>query len=290
VQKILPSVFLILQLLVFQANAQQFNALEPSENQGALLAQLGIVRMVTTYSTTSSTRAPFITRTQESYFDTFGRITRSKHDLCDECGTVYEYDSLSGLVSYTRETSADDVTENFKEYDAQQRRSAIETCGSKEPSCITYWFEYDSAQVQRVYKTERTTRLGYNKANRTRLKHTWQTKRELIQELFFSPEGVLEESKFYEKGEYSYSLFYEYDLQGRLTQTWSVYNGIKKLFAAIEYNEKGQISLTKTAYFRGSPGMLNFELSTKTYEYADNGLLVKSGTSTNIRKYAYFTE
>ncbi len=276
-------------LLTFNANAQITN-LEISENQGALIAQLGIVRMVTTYSTTSSTRAPFITRTQESYFDTLGRITRSKGDLCAECGTAYEYDSLSGLVSYTREVSADDVTENFKEYDAQDRPSAIETCNSKEPSCITYWFEYDSAQTQRVYKTERTTRLGYNKANRTRLKHTWQTKQELIQESVFSPEGQLEETRFYEKGEFSHSLYYEYDLQDRLVQTWSVYNGIKKLFAAIEYNEKGQISLTKTAHFRGSPVMLNFELYTKMYEYADNGLLVKSGISTNIREYTYFTE
>lgn len=285
----MPFVFLMLHLLVCQANAQ-FAALDPSENQGPLIAQLGIVRMVTTYRPTQSTRAPFTTRTQETYFDTLGRITRTTQDWCNGCGTVYEYDSLTGLAIYIRETSAYDVTENFKEYDAQHRRSAIEICSSKEPSCVTYWFEYDSTQTQQVYKTERTTRLKYNKTNRTRLKHTWETKRELIQELLFTPEGLLDETRFYEKERFNHSLFYEYDSDGRWVRSWLIFNGIKKLHAELEYNEKGQIIQTKMANLRGAPSTLEFELQTKTYEYEDSGLLLKSGTSTEIRSYSYFKE
>lgn len=286
--KSLPFVILIAPLFAVQTIAQ-ITTLEVSENQGALIAQLGIVRMVTTYSSTSSIRTP-APRMQETYFDSLGRITRIKHDLCDACGTVYEYDSLTGLVSYTRETSLYDVTENFKEYDAQGRRSAIETCNPKEPSCVIYWYEYDTLQTARVYKTERTTRLRYDKTNRTRLKHTWETKRALIQELLFNPQGQLEETRFYEKEQYDHSLFYEYDQQARWVRTWSVYNGIKKLYAEIEYNEKGQITLTKTAHVRGSPSALEFELYSQTYEYDDNGLLLRSEIGTNTWEYSYFTE
>ena len=268
----------------------QFTPLDVSETQNQLIAQLGMQRMVTKFSTISSTRAPYVSRIQESFFDTLGRITRTTSDICSDCSTVYEYDSLSGLVVYTRVVTQYDVTESFKEYDAKHRPSVIETCNPKDPSCIVSWFEYDEDQTERMYKAESKARLKYDKVNRTRLKQGWETQSELAQESSFNADGQLEETKCFEKGRYHHSLLYQYDNKGRCIKIWSVFNGLKRLYTSVEYNGKGQIIGTQTPYFKGNPILLDYELVPKTYEYDSRGLLLKSITSNSVRQYYYFTK
>jgi hypothetical protein len=166
----------------------------------------------------------------------------------------------------------------------------VETCTKGEESCLTYWFDYDEENTERMYKETSNRHLKYDKANHMRLQFTRESSKQLVWEVFYSPEKLLEETKKYSDGKLYYSLLYEYDEQGRRKNTWRQTGANKQLYETFEYNEKGRVATRKTRidFVNSLYPEKNFLLS--TYEYDENGLLIKSTSGTTTKEYSYFTD
>lgn len=296
--------------------AAQTSTTEKINYQSKLLSNAGIKRMVVaTTKLATKDREADRTWTNESFFDDLGRTILTTNDGCTECQTVYEYDSITGLVAYSKKTMPNGFLENYMEYDSvtklvtysrnitqhelsesyteyddQNRRTVVETCTKGEESCLTYWFDYDEENTERMYKETSNRHLKYDKANHMRLQFTRESSKQLVWESFYSPEKILEETQKYRDGKYDYSLLYEYDEQGRLKNTWRQTGTNKQLYEAFEYNEKGRVSSRKTRVDFVNSLYPEKSFLLNTYEYDEIGLLIKYISGTTTKEYSYFTD
>jgi hypothetical protein len=267
------------------------------EPQAGILARLGIVRMVSTRTNLSSdARESGRDVTTETFFDSLGRAIIYKNDACNTCGTVNKFDSLTGLIAYSRFEWPGGVRETYHKYDDQKRRVHTETCESQKQDCDIHVFEYDEDNAVRTFKMVQKKHL-----KRDTMKHSIhffnlymvkKDEKELVQERFFSPEGQLEESRTYRDGKFQNASLYEYGPDGNPVRIWNFDGKTKILSNEMEHNTKGQVITQKTYLLAPeiqttSPAIPLIE---QTNEYDANGLLVKTITNKAIIEYRYFTE
>jgi hypothetical protein len=267
------------------------------EPQADILSSLGIVRMVSTQTSVSGdVRGSGQDRITETFFDSLGRIIIKKNEACNTCGTINRFDSLTGLIAYSRFEWPGGVRETYHKYDDQKRRVYTENCESQKQDCEINIFEYDEDNTIRTYKMVQKKHL-----KRDTMKHSIhffnlymvkKDEKELVQERFFSPEGQLEESRTYRDGKFQNASIYEYAPDGNPVRIWSFDGKTKNLSNEMEHNTKGQVITQKTYLLAPeiqttSPAI---PLMEQTNEYDENGLLIRTVTTRAIIEYRYFTE
>ncbi|MDO8367760.1 MAG: hypothetical protein Q7T20_13245 [Saprospiraceae bacterium] len=76
-----------------------------------------------------------------------------------------------------------------------------------------------------------------------------------------------------------------------MTRTWNFDGKIKQLYHEVERNEIGQLITWKSyTISTGDPLHILREPNIQTYEYDENGLLIKTISKNITTEYAYFTE
>lgn len=286
------SILLLISFMPLLVQSQEDD--EVSKNT---YAKLGIVRMVTRKTDQPSRKNELEqTVTTESFFDRLGRLVRTEEDACNNCGSVQSYDSLNGKLVYVYQSRQSGYREYFYLYETNPRRTTVEQCNNGEADqCITFLYEYDEENTERVYQSYESFHLKRDTSKQTKRFYRIYNDREfaktLTKETFFSPEGQKEETRFFKAGSFHYALLYEYDEPGRLTKIWHFNGKIKQLYQVCERNESGQIVTWKTYKpCIGDPLHALSQPSVNNYEYDDRGLLVKMSSTRTTVEYTYFTE
>lgn len=288
----LPFFLFILMFLPKDVNAQW----EESNGQDSLIAKMGIVRMLT-HTVTSSSSARESTRfiNTETFFDSLGRTVKSVNDFCKLCGTIIEYDSVTGLVSYKRTVWQTRFVEIYYEYDTKKRRSSIETCYSDSKECELNIFEYDDDNTERLYKIVKRRQIKLDTARHStrflRLYSVREAEKELVHEKFFSPEGQLEEIRYYRDGKLQNSLIYEYNHEGRSVRKLDSDGKIYKPPSEVDPLKISTVAKSKYLPTAGGPLLIRKPgIFVLPYEYDVNGLLIKAIIGNSVAEYSYFTD
>jgi len=289
--------FIIFFSLCFALCMGQAQILLHYEPQADILSGLGIVRMVSTQtSLANDARGSGRDVMTETFFDSLGRAINYKTDACNTCGTVNKFDSLTGLIYYSRFEWPGGVREIFSKYDDRKRCVYTETCESQKSDCEINIFEYDEENTARKYKMVQKRHLKRDTMKQSihffNLFMVKKDEKELVQERFYSPEGQLEESRTYRDGKFQNASIYEYDPDGNPVRIWNFDGKTKILSNEMEHNTKGQVITQKTYLLAPeiqttSPAI---PLMEQTNEYDANGLLIKTITNRAIIEYRYFTE
>ena len=283
--------------LYFAPCMGQTQILLQQEPQADILARLGIVRMVSTRTNLSNdARGSGRDVITETFFDSLGRAIVYKNDACNTCGTVNKFDSVTGLIAYSRFEWPGGVRETYKKYDDLKRCVFTETCESQKQDCEVHIFEYDEDNTARMYKMVQKRHLKRDTMKQSfhflNLYMVKMDEKELVQERFYSPEGQLEESRVYRDGKFQNASLYEYGPDGKPNRVWSFDGKTKILSNEMEHNTKGQVITQKTYLL--APEIQNtspaIPLIEQTNEYDANGLLIKTITNKAIVEYRYFTE
>lgn len=250
-----------------------------------------------THTVTSSSSARESTRfiNTETFFDSLGRTVKSVNDFCKLCGTIIAYDSVTGLVSYKRTVWPARFVEIYYEYDTKKRRSSIETCYSDSKECELNIFEYDDDNTERLYKIVKRRQIKLDTARHStrflRLYSVREAEKELVHEKFFSPEGQLEEIKYYRDGKLQNSLIYEYNHEGRSVRKLDSDGKIYKPPSEVDPLKISTVVKSKYLPTAGGPLLIRKPgIFVLPYEYDVNGLLIKATIGNSVSEYSYFTD
>ena len=287
----LPFFLFILIFLPKDVNAQWENS---TYRQDTIIARMGIGRMITVFFLASTARESARIITTETSFDSFGRSVKSVNDVCHMCVTIMKYDSATGLVAYNRSETQSEVVENYTAYDAKKRRISTENCISNNEECELHKFEYDDDNTERMFKIINRKHVKLDTAKNSThflgLYSLRKEEKELVQERFFSPEGQLEEIRYYRDGKFLHSSIYEYFEEGRKIRIWHFDGKTKRISNEKERNENGQIISSIRYFLTVTDPLLKQESIIQSYEYDANGLLIKSTAGSKVAEYSYFTD
>ena len=284
---------LFASLVLINAEAQK----EQNNFQSDELVRMGIVRMVTREVIQPYVQnKPEEIKISETFFDAKGRIVRIENDDCNECITVQEYDTLTGRVSYVSNTRRNSFGKVFFKYDDLSRRISAEYCKDRqEDACQLYTYVFDEEDKARVYYTlhKRQTSVDATKKPKRfhRIYSENEAKTQLVQENTFTPKGQIAEIRYLQDEKFEYGWTYEYDSQGKLSKIWYFDDKIRQVRQENLRNEDGRVMTRKTyGYSPGDPDHTLSEPSLQTFEYDEDGLLIKTSTAKTTTEYTYFKE
>lgn len=283
--KLLPFLFCFSAL-----NAQTISITTFNPDQTDLFVQLGITQ-VEVHSTRTGWNSRGTDETSSisiTYLDSLGREIKQFSTTGRTDTTVIQYDERCGKIA--QRTSSNSGF--FFEYDSLCRVIAKETY-DREDNHTFKKYEYDIENTQRTYQLVSQKHLNFKAPEGRRFWGFSVTKSEdweLETEKFFSPEGLLEETRDYKHAGKVMNRFFEYDNSMRLTKTYRTEARERILELEREYDAFGRLVTMKT--FLNNTGIYSSQpvLMSTQYEYDENGLLsrvIQDGLTT---EYFYYTD
>lgn len=238
-----------------------------------------------------------ITETEWLY-DKSGRLTEEEHEGGNVVlRTAFHYDSLPDRPNYIVRTGGKVKQEAFARYDDRGRLIEVVSCQDDKP-CTTRHYVYDEDNVRRVYVPRNVIGLQFGKEKKAGSIFGFSTvnreKEELVQEIFFDPEGKLEEIRNYVRDTFSIGWTFDYNATGQKTKAW-LYNSIEKKLAFETTYDASGLPQTETmlAFASGSKIMAGTpdEAQLTRMEYDENKRLKRteqsSGFASVVREYFY---
>ncbi len=241
------------------ASAQQdhyLNLFRYVEQDSLIRPGFSSIRLQETRTSSARGRGDATVTDTEWFYDAAGRLIEEERKNPENIlVTLFYYDSLPDRPNYIVRTGGKVKQEAFARYDDQGRLIEVISCQDDKP-CSTRHYAYDEDFVTRLYVPRHSISFEFDKDKKERnlpgISTARQQVEELVEEIYFDPEGRLEETKTFARDTFSIGWIFEYNPDGLKSKTWLYTNSEKKLFNEFTYDEAGlPLSETQFAYTLG---------------------------------------